>query len=126
MKMISNFIVTSLIGSSMLLSACQSNPPEPEPRYVPNISLAEATVLEVLPQRTSCDSATPMQCLLVKPENTNDDAIFGVGYNHILGFEPKIGTTYKIKVRQEIDTNNGNPTGYWRLEEILSQNISHK
>lgn len=114
------------LGLGVVLSACQSTkaPPEPEPRYVPDITLTNSVVLEVLPRRVPCNSSSPMQCLLVKSSGATDDKIFGIAYNHIQGFEPKVGIRYTIKARQEIDKNNGKPTGFWRLEEILTQNMS--
>ena len=111
--------------TAVLLTDCQSSPPTPQPRYVPNVALAPSVVLEVLPQRASCNSASPMQCLLVKQPQDTDSQIFGIGYNDILGFEPSVGIRYKIKVRQEIDQNTNQPTGYWQLEEILSQHVLH-
>ena len=57
-------------------------------------------------------------------KDDGDGEIFGIGYNDIMGFEPRVGVSYKIKVRQEIDQNTNQPTGYWHLEEILSQNVS--
>ncbi|STY93348.1 DUF4377 domain-containing protein [Moraxella bovis] len=105
------------------LSACQSRPPVPEPRYIPNVALNASETLEVMPYRSACHSATPMQCLLVKPVGADDDKLFGIGYNDIIGFTPTVGTAYTIKVRQEIDQNTGKPTGLWQLDEILTQNI---
>ncbi|WP_066805365.1 DUF4377 domain-containing protein [Moraxella oblonga] len=109
--------------SLMCLTACQSTPPVPEPRYIPNIKLTDSVILNILPHRVPCQSTTPMQCLLVKPNDNPDARIFSIAYNDIQGFEPRIGTSYTIKARQEIDQNNGKPTGQWRLEEILNQNI---
>ena len=114
----------SLITAIALLTACQSTPPKPAPLYVPNIALQPAKVLEILPNRSVCDSSSPMQCLLVKVDGTSDSEIFGIGFNDIKGFEPKIGVRYKIRASQEIDQNTGKPTGYWQLDEILSQHIS--
>ena len=105
------------------LSACQSRPPMPEPRYMPNIALNASETLEVMPCGKACHSAPPMQCLLVKPIGADDDKLFGIGYNDIIGFTPAIGTAYTIKVRQEIDQNTGKPTGQWQLDEILTQSI---
>lgn len=109
--------------TAITLTACQSTP-TPQPRYIPDVALASSTILHVLPNRTSCHSSSPMQCLLVKKADDSDGEIFGIGYSDIIGFEPRVGVSYKIKVRQEIDQNTNQPTGYWHLEEILSQNLS--
>lgn len=108
------------------LTACQSTPPVPEPRYVPNIKLGESLVIDILPNRVPCPSATPMQCLLAKLTGKPDAHIFSIDYNAIQGFEARVGTSYTLKVRQEIDQNNGKATGQWRLEEILNQNIVNR
>lgn len=108
---------------TLSLTACQNRPPVPEPRYIPDVVLSHSEILEVLPYRSACHSATPMQCLLVKRAAVGNDEVFGIGYNDIIGFAPSVGTYYKIKVRQEIDQNTGNPTGLWRLDEILSQHV---
>ncbi|MDO4894497.1 DUF4377 domain-containing protein [Moraxella sp.] len=114
--------VGMLMTAGMTLTACQSTP-TPAPIYTPQITLHEPQILEILPQRASCDSATPMQCLLVRSQD-DLSAIFGIGYNNIKGFEPKTGVSYKIKASQEIDQNTGRPTGFWQLQEVLSQHIS--
>ncbi|MDO4450379.1 MAG: DUF4377 domain-containing protein [Moraxella sp.] len=106
---------------AMGLVACQSTPPKPQPRYIPDVALQPSEILEVLPYRGACNSASPMQCLLVKKAGGADDEIFGIGYNDILGFEAKVGVSYQIKVRQQIDRNTNTPTGFWQLEEILVQ-----
>ena len=90
---------------AMSLVACQSTPPKPQPRYIPDVALQPSEILEVLPYRGACNSASPMQCLLVKKAGGADDEIFGIGYNDIIGFEPKSGVSYQIKVRQQIDQN---------------------
>ncbi len=108
------------------LTACQSHPPIPEPRYIPNVVLNNSEILEIMPYRSACHSATPMQCLLVKKAGASDAEVFGIGYNDIVGFAPNIGMHYKVKVRQEIDQNAGKPTGLWQLEEVLSQNLAHR
>lgn len=102
------------------LSACQSTP-KPEPLYTPKITLGEMRTLEVLEYRRSCDTPVPMQCLVVKEKGASDAAAFGISFNAISGFEPKVGTRYTISVRPELDENNGQATGQWRLVEILSQ-----
>lgn len=122
--MMMKILTQSLIVGTILLTACQSTP-TPKPRYIPDVVLAPSVVLEVLPQRASCNSSSPMQCLLVKQDGDTDGGIFGIGYRDILGFEAKSQIKYKIKVRQEIDKNTNQPTGYWQLEEILSQNVSY-
>lgn len=117
--------MTALLSLAPLgLTACQSTP-KPKPRYTPVVALTDSTILEILPQRASCNSPSPMQCLLVKPQGEQKDSeIFGIGHRDIIGFEPRVGVSYRIKARQEIDQNTGLPTGYWQLEEILSQNIA--
>lgn len=106
---------------AMGLMACQSTPPKPQPRYIPDVVLQPSEILEVLPYRSACHSTSPMQCLLVKKAGGADDEIFGIGYNDIIGFEPKSGVSYQIKVRQQIDQNTNTPTGLWQLEEVLLQ-----
>lgn len=113
----------ALLLSLACLTACQSTPPEPEPRYIPNLKLNDGVVLEIFAHRVPCQSDAPMQCLLAKPASNPNGRIFNIAYNGIQGFEPRVGVFYTIKARQEVDQNNGKPTGQWRLEEILTQRM---
>lgn len=113
-----------LLTISSGLAACQTMPPKPAPYQAPQIVTANSQILEVLPLRTSCDSSSPMQCLMVKPAGSADSDIFGIGFNAIKGFEPKLGVRYKIRVSQEFEKSTNTPTGTWQLEEILSQTIN--
>ncbi|MDO5651949.1 MAG: DUF4377 domain-containing protein [Moraxella sp.] len=109
----------AVLTGILVLTACQSTP-QPAPRYVADISLGEPQTLSVQPYRATCDSKQPMQCLIITHAGASES--FGVAYNAIDGFEPKIGTSYKIIARPQIDQNNSNATGKWTLVEILSQN----
>lgn len=108
---------------SMLLTACQSTPPKPTPYHAPVLITKNTQVLEVMPNRMPCDSASPMQCLLVKPAQASDSEIFGIGFGDIKGFEPRTGVYYKIRASQEFDQRTDQPTGKWQLDEILSQSL---
>ncbi|MFB6349694.1 DUF4377 domain-containing protein [Moraxella sp. ZJ142] len=113
--------VFALACLSVALTACQSTAPKPDAWYTPALATKDSQVLEILPTRTSCNSGSPMQCLLVKPLGTGDGEIFGIGFNDIKGFEPRAGIYYKIRASQEYDQNTGELTGLWQLDEILSQ-----
>lgn len=123
-KSIKPLYLLTLLSGALLMSACQKSAPAPEPLYIPSITLGEAVVLDVLPNRAPCQSTTPMQCLMVKKVGAPTSEVFGIGYNDIHGFEPRQGVSYKIRVHEEIDKNTGKPTGAWQLNEILSQQIS--
>lgn len=112
----------SALAASMLITACQSTP-KPTPYQAPVLITKNSQVLEVLPTRMPCDSAVPMQCLLVKPSQGADSEIFGIGFDDIKGFEPRTGVHYKIRASQEFDQLTDQPTGTWQLEEVLSQNL---
>lgn len=107
--------------TTLTLSACQSTPEQFAAPTTPSVILQDAQILEILPHRTACQSTTPMQCLLVKIEGQSDADIFYVSYNAIKGFEPVVGTRYKIKASMELNQSTGQPTGFWQLTEILSQ-----
>ena len=112
------------ILSTLALSACQTKAPVAAPYVVPTVIAGPSQVLEILPQRVSCDSAVPMQCMMVKVSGSADSEIFGIGFNDIKGFEPRTGVSYRIRAAQEIDESTGKPTGYWQLIEVLSQSLS--
>ncbi|OOR90691.1 hypothetical protein B0181_04525 [Moraxella caviae] len=112
-------LMAILAAATLGLSACQTTAPVPQPRYIPDIALGEAVALEILPTRTSCDSAAPMQCLQVQKAGSSE--VFGIGYNDIKGFSPRTGVRYQIIARPEIDKNTNQATGEWQLDEILMQ-----
>ncbi|MGP9687673.1 DUF4377 domain-containing protein [Psychrobacter sp. AOP22-C1-C5] len=115
----------SLLSMATLLSACQTSPfsrePVPEPRYIPNIVLGEAQTLTIMPNRVACASALPMQCLLAK--SNKDGSIFQIPYDWIDDFKPVLGTEYVISVRPQIDEAKQGLTGYWTLQNIVSQRM---
>lgn len=103
-----------------VLSACQTTP-EPTGRYVPTLTLGNPEVLLIAPERTACVSAKPMQCLIAKREQGGE--AFGIAYDGVAGFYPKVGVAYKIVARPQIDQAKGEKTGLWTLDEILAQEI---
>ncbi len=121
----SSLLLTGLLCSTVLLSACQTSPfarePVPEPRYIPTIVLGEAQSLTIMPERVACASALPMQCLLAK--SRKDGSVFQIPYDWIDDFKPVIGMEYVISVRPQIDENQKSLTGHWTLQNILSQRM---
>lgn len=117
-------LLASLLSVATLLSACQTSPfsrdPVPEPRYIPNIVLAEAQTLTIMPNRVACASSLPMQCLLAK---SKDGSVFQIPYDWIDDFKPILGTEYVISVRPQVDEAKQSPTGYWTLQNIVSQRM---
>lgn len=118
-------LLTSLLSVATLLSACQTSPfsrkPVPEPRYIPTIVLGEAQTLTIMPNRVACASALPMQCLLAK--SNKDGSVFQIPYDWVDDFKPTLGTEYVISARPQIDQAKQSPTGYWTLQNIVSQRM---
>lgn len=118
-------LLTSLLSVATLLSACQTSPfsrePVPEPRYIPTIVLGEAQTLTIMPNRVACASALPMQCLLAK--SNKDGSVFQIPYDWVDDFKPTLGTEYVISARPQIDQAKQSPTGYWILQNIVSQRM---
>lgn len=118
-------LLTGLLCSTALLSACQTSPfarePVSEPRYIPTIVLGEAQSLTIMPERVACASALPMQCLLAK--SSKDGSVFQIPYDWIDDFKPTLGTEYVISVRPQIDETKQSLTGHWTLQNILSQRM---
>lgn len=118
-------LLTSLLSVATLLSACQTSPfsrePVPEPRYIPTIVLGEAQTLTIMPNRVACASALPMQCLLAK--SNKDGSVFQIPYDWVDDFKPALGTEYVISARPQIDQAKQSPTGYWTLQNIVSQRM---
>ena len=118
-------LTSLLLSAATLLSACQTSPFArelvPEPRYVPTIVLGEAQTLTVMPNRVACASALPMQCLLAK--SSKDGSVFQIPYDWIDDFKPSLGTEYIISARPQIDEGKQSLTGYWTLQNILSQRM---
>ena len=118
-------LLASLLSAVSLLSACQTSPfsrePVPEPRYIPTIVLGEAQTLTIMPNRVSCASALPMQCLLAK--SIKDGSVFQVPYDWIDDFKPSLGTEYVISARPQIDEGQKSATGHWTLQNIVSQRM---
>ncbi len=118
-------LLTSLLSVATLLSACQTSPfsrePVPEPRYIPTIVLGEAQTLTIMPNRVACASALPMQCLLAK--SNKDSSVFQIPYDWVDDFKPTLGTEYVISARPQIDQAKQSPTGYWTLQNIVSQRM---
>lgn len=118
-------LLTSLLSVVTLLSACQTSPfsrePVPEPRYIPTIVLGEAQTLTIMPNRVACASALPMQCLLAK--SNKDGSVFQIPYDWVDDFKPTLGTEYVISARPQIDQAKQSPTGYWTLQNIVSQRM---
>ncbi len=119
-------LLTSLLSMATLLSACQTSPfsrePVPEPRYIPTIVLGEAQTLTIMPNRVACASALPMQCLLAK--SNKDGSVFQIPYDWVDDFKPSLGTEYVISARPQIDEGKQSPTGYWTLQNIVSQRMA--
>lgn len=118
-------LLASLLSATALLSACQTSPfakkdPVPEPRYVPSIVLGDAQTLTIMPNRVACASALPMQCLLAK---SKDGSLFQIPYDWIENFQPTLGTEYVISARPQIDEGKQSLTGYWTLQNIVSQRM---
>ncbi|MBO1529672.1 hypothetical protein J3492_00395 [Psychrobacter sp. F1192] len=120
-----HLLLTGLLCSAALLSACQTSPfsrqPVPEPRYVPTIVLGDVQTLTIMPDRVACASALPMQCLLAK--SSSDGPVFQIPYDGVDNFTPAIGTEYVISVRPQIDEAKKSLTGQWTLQNILSQRM---
>ena len=115
-------LLASLLSAVTLLTACQtSREPVPEPRYVPSIVLGDAQTLTIMPNRVACASALPMQCLLAK--SSKDGSIFQIPYDWIEDFQPTLGTEYVISARPQIDEGKQSLTGYWTLQNIVSQRM---
>lgn len=118
-------LLASLLSMATLLSACQTSPfsrdPVPEPRYIPSIVLGEAQTLTIMPNRVACASELPMQCLLAK--SSKDGSVFQIPYHWIEDFKPTFGTEYVISVRPQIDEAKQSPTGYWTLQNVVSQRM---
>ncbi|WP_201508737.1 hypothetical protein [Psychrobacter alimentarius] len=118
-------LLTSLLSMATFLSACQTSPfsrePVPEPRYIPTIVLGEAQTLTIMPNRVACASALPMQCLLAK--SNKDGSVFQIPYDWVDDFKPSLGTEYVISARPQIDQAKQSPTGYWTLQNIVSQRM---
>lgn len=111
--------VLAVFAACIGLTACQSTP-TPAPLYTPDLGYGDATTLYISAGRASCNSVKPMQCLMVRNDAGEN---FGVAYDAILGFNPAAQINYTISARPEIDQNNGQATGRWLLDEILSQNV---
>lgn len=126
MKNLLNLSTLQSVGfcvvTSLVLSACQSNPfartPMPEPRYVPTLVAGTVQTLNIASTRQACQSALPMQCLLATDDNGQ---AFQIPYDWIEGFTPVQGVSYRINVRPLIDQNTGQAVGKWQLVQILSQ-----
>ena len=115
-------LLARLLSVATLLTACQtSREPIPEPRYVPTIVLGDAQTLTIMPNRVACASALPMQCLLAK--SSKDGSVFQVPYDWIEDFEPTLGTEYVISARPQIDEAKQSLTGYWTLQNVVSQRM---
>ena len=120
-----SLLLAGLLSATALLSACQTSPfakkdPVPEPRYIPNVVLGEAQTLTIMSNRVACASALPMQCLLAKAK---DGSVFQIPYDWIDDFTPTFGTEYVISARPQIDEGKQSATGYWTLQNILSQRM---
>lgn len=107
-----------LMATAVFLVACQSTP-TPTPRHVPEVVLGEPMRLSIAAYRASCNTDKPMQCLVVDSDSGEH---FGLPYNAIDGFEPRVGVAYRLTARPQLDKATGKPLGGWVLDEILSQN----
>ncbi len=103
--------------TACLLQACQSTP-TPKPRYVPALVVGEPMIVHVDKTRVNCNSARPMQCMPITDNNSNTVYI---PYNAIDGFVPQTHREYKLSISPYIDSNTGQATGLYALNEILSQ-----
>lgn len=120
-----NFYKVSFLALVVGISGCQSmngsffgkKKLSPEPLYQPKIIAGNLQTLLILPNRVSCDTIKPMQCMLV----SIDDKVIKVPYDAIEGFTGKENTSYKISARQLIDENKQEFTGKWQLKDILTQ-----
>lgn len=100
-----------------LLQACQSTP-TPAPRYVPELMIGEPIIVSIDKTRINCNSTRPMQCMPITDANHNT---LYIPYNAIDGFVPQTHREYKLSISPYIDRNHGQPTGFYVLNEILSQ-----
>ncbi|WP_227430110.1 DUF4377 domain-containing protein [Psychrobacter sp. I-STPA6b] len=112
------------------LTGCQSSllkkEPVPEPLYIPQLTVGDSQILTVLPGRVPCNTALPMQCLMVKTSESAE--LFQIPYNWIEGFDPMPNIEYTISASPMIDNKQLNSetqglTGHWVLNRIINQRV---
>lgn len=111
----SSILITCL--TAVLLQACQHTPPAPTPRQTPTLILGDSMIVHLHANRFVCQSSYPMQCMNATDETGKN---YTLTYNAIDGFIPN-PQSYRLKIRPLIDSQTGNATGRYVLDEILSR-----